>query len=122
MVTLCYFSNISNAKIGPLFYFTLNVESLYNKLQSLLRKLPTDENGDQTYLIFGFWYKYHLFWSELFSYIILAGPVMQIGMFNCVILSLVIITELFILNHSFFDENSLRRYFRDAKLFSPLAL
>ena len=48
-------SNISNAKIGPLFYFTLNVESLYNKSQYLLRKLPTDENGGQTYPIFGFW-------------------------------------------------------------------
>ena len=36
---------ISNAKIGPLFYFTHNVESFYNKLQSLLRKLPMDENG-----------------------------------------------------------------------------
>ena len=31
-------SNISNAKIGPLFYFTLNVEFLYNRLQSLLHK------------------------------------------------------------------------------------
>ena len=30
-------SDISNAKIGPLFYFTLNVESLYTKLQSFLR-------------------------------------------------------------------------------------
>ena len=28
-------SNISNVKIGPLFYFTLNIESLYNRLQYL---------------------------------------------------------------------------------------
>ena len=38
-------SNISNAKFGPLFYFTLNVKSLYNRLQTLIRKLPTDKKG-----------------------------------------------------------------------------
>ena len=48
-------SNTSNAKIGPLFYFTLSVESLYNRLQSLPRKLSTDEKGGQIYAIFGFW-------------------------------------------------------------------
>ena len=36
-------SNINYANIGPLFYFTLNVKSLYDRLQFLLRKLPTDE-------------------------------------------------------------------------------
>ena len=35
----------------PLFYFTLNVKSLYNRQQSLLRKLPTNEQGSQTYPI-----------------------------------------------------------------------
>ena len=44
-------SIISNAKIGPQFYFKLNVKSLYNRLQSLLCKLPTDEKGGQTYPI-----------------------------------------------------------------------
>ena len=57
-------SNISYAKIGPLFYFMLNdVESLNNKSQqittnhnkSLLLKLPTDEKSGQTYPIFGLW-------------------------------------------------------------------
>ena len=50
----CLISNISNAKIGPLFYFTPNVKSLYNRLQYLLRKLPTDEKGGQTHTILGF--------------------------------------------------------------------
>ena len=97
-------SNTSNVKIGPLFYFTLiSVESLYNRLQSSLRKLPTDEKRGQTYPIFGFLLKYHFFWSELVSYIILvlAGPVRQIGMFNSVVLSLVVITELYKLHQSF---------------------
>ena len=73
-------SNISNAKISPLFYFTLNVESLYNKLQSLLHKLPTDKNGGQLQCyIPNFWVLvnisvYNPFWSKLVSYIILACP------------------------------------------------
>ena len=29
----------------PLFYFTLYVKSLYNRLQSLLRKLPTEKKA-----------------------------------------------------------------------------
>ena len=44
-------SNMSYAKIDPLFYFRLNVESLYNRLQSLLCKMQTDEKGGQTYPI-----------------------------------------------------------------------
>ena len=32
-------SNTSNAEIGPLLYFTPTAESLYSRLQSLLRKL-----------------------------------------------------------------------------------
>ena len=32
-------SNTSNAKIGSLFYLMLSAESLYNRLQSLIRKL-----------------------------------------------------------------------------------
>ena len=52
-------SNISNAKIGSLLYFTLNIESLYNRIPIVFfRKLPTDEKGGQTYPIFVFWYKY----------------------------------------------------------------
>ena len=43
--------NISNAEIGTLLYFTLNVESLYNIFQSLLRKLPTDGKGGQTFFL-----------------------------------------------------------------------
>ena len=35
------------------------------------------------------------------SYIILAGPVGQIGMFICVVLSLVVIAEICKLHHSF---------------------
>ena len=50
-----FVNNISNGKNSPLLSFTLNVESLYNRLQSLLRKLPTDEKGGQTHPIFGFW-------------------------------------------------------------------
>ena len=46
-------SIISNAKIGPQFHFKLNVKSLYNRQESLLYKLPTDEKGGQTYPIFG---------------------------------------------------------------------
>ena len=49
----------------------------------------------------GFGKKHHPFWSELVSYITLAGPVKQIGIFNCVVLSLVINTELFKLQHFF---------------------
>ena len=71
-------SNISNAKIDPLFYFTLNIEYLNNRLQNFSRKLPMDVKGGQTYPIFGFWYKYHPFLSELDSYIILAGLVRTI--------------------------------------------
>ena len=48
-------SNTSNAKIGPLLYSTLSVESLYNTLQSLVRKLPMDEKGGQKHPIFEFW-------------------------------------------------------------------
>ena len=51
-------SNKSHAKIVPLFIISrlvTSVESLYNGLQFLLRKLPTDEKGSPTYLIFGFW-------------------------------------------------------------------
>ena len=51
--------NISNAKIGPLFYFTIaywrNFQCFYNRLQSLFRILMTDKKGGQTYPIFGFW-------------------------------------------------------------------
>ena len=52
-----FISNTSNAKIGPppLFYYTLSAESLYNRLQSLILKLPTDQKGGQTYPIFGLW-------------------------------------------------------------------
>ena len=49
----------------------------------------------------GFGKKYHSFWSELVSYIILAGPVGQIGMLICVVLSVVVITKLCKLHHSF---------------------
>ena len=55
MLNVYFISNTSNAKMGPLFYFTLSAESLYNRLQSLLRKLPTDQKGGQTYPILGFW-------------------------------------------------------------------
>ena len=42
-------SIIRNDKIGPQFYFTLNVKSLYNRLQSLRHELPTaDKKGGQT--------------------------------------------------------------------------
>ena len=47
---LYFISNISNANICLLFYFTL-----YNRLQSSLSKLPTDGKGGPTNLIFGFW-------------------------------------------------------------------
>ena len=53
-----FISNTSNGKMGPLFYFTLSAESLYNRLQSLLIKLPTDEKGGQTYPIFCYFYIY----------------------------------------------------------------
>ena len=39
-------SKTSNANIGPIFYFTLSAESLYNRLQSLLRNLPTKRRLD----------------------------------------------------------------------------
>ena len=52
-----FISYTINAKIGPLFYFTLSAESLYSRLHSLLRKLPTEEKGGQTYPLFRFWYK-----------------------------------------------------------------
>ena len=48
-------TSISYDKIGPLLYFTNNVKSLYNRLQTLPRKLQTDGKGGQTYPIFGFW-------------------------------------------------------------------
>ena len=41
-------SIIRNDKIGPQFYFTLNVKSLYNRLQCLRHELPTDKKGGQT--------------------------------------------------------------------------
>ena len=58
-------SNIINSKIGPLFYFTLNFKSLFNRPQSLLRetKLPTDEKGGQTCPILGFGENKHSFVS-----------------------------------------------------------
>ena len=45
----------NNANIGPLLNFMLNVESLYNRLQSLLCNVQTDKKAVRhTYLNFGF--------------------------------------------------------------------
>ena len=64
-------NNTSNAEIGPLLYFTPSAESLYSRLQSLLRKLRRKKKAVRHTQFLGFGknqlYEYNMFLEHLWA-------------------------------------------------------